>query len=152
MAKTIADLCPTEYGLLQVAPSGSSFDKTKRIKRWADPKALLSEEDMVVYKTFVKLDATGKPVWKNIYLTKPEAAAYNMPPAGQPVDSNSVSGGPECPIPARELREDEVIVNVPGPFGGVYQIVTASELEQKPITFEQSDRNNILAIKAKLGA
>jgi hypothetical protein len=151
MAKTIADLCPTEYGLLSVAPPGHAFDKTKRIKRWADPSALQSPDDMVVYRVFVKLDLSGKPVWKNIFLTPAEASAYNIPPTG-PLDTSSVSGSvPECPIPARQLADDEVIVNVPGPFGGLYQVVTTADLQAAEVGFTQGDRDLLKKIAAKLG-
>lgn len=151
MPKNINDL--DLFSRVETAPAGHVYDKGRREKHWADPAALQSAEDMVVYKTFVKL-ADGKPVWKNIFLTPHEAATLNIPPANQTADPAAPK--PEWPFPARDLADDEVIVVAKGTLGGgLYQIVTAAELaaqeEWEGISYSRYDRSILERLAAKQG-
>jgi hypothetical protein len=120
-------------------------------KYWADPDALTSDEDMVIYERVLVGIKDGQPQWRRLFLAPYEAATYNIPPTGIGMTNVPGADKPPVPVPMRELADDEVIK--PG-FGNVPVVWKASEIAtpDQASGFTGDDRALLKAIAAKLGA
>ncbi len=112
------------------------FDPNFRVgpKTWRRLADGDSPEEMLVYRAFKGFDANLRPILKNFFLTPKEAATLNIPPSGPNTTNTPGADKPYCPLPLRELKDDEVLRPNVNPIG-LPMVWTAAELAVQDTAF-----------------